>query len=497
MNNYSGTTDDSLLLLENSSQIILQDSFENEMVVNDTKRSFLQEAIEWTDRIETEKERLTDLAAQETADFLNEPFTRVNHQNAQTIESDLQFYQYGLEVRYLPLFRALQVSPKFVSTTVWLHARRELQFSKMFDRFCELRRLYKNSSTQTASLDLAQSVSKKVRSKKRPAPESFLPMTHWDFLLQESQWMALDFRQEARWKQRLAHQIAVEAVDYLRQRKKCRKRELLDSPLFIQKETVSLAIYSKEVPILALPSIDGSKRRQGRLAEETKDLPPVLLTKRPNDLVITENFISSILKKYLVLDTAIVENSKFANFSQSFGLKREVSFDLLQKQYQRSMQYHQASNSKIVLPRAITTKRLSFTAHPSHDVAVRKATLNISKMLTPAELAQRRVVQRGSNTVTASGASANSNNLSSPRPPARLPGMKDNGYFRFRIRNSTASRISFTGASTAAAADSAFPASHAANANGFSNSKTADFATSQTTTTTAIFHTNISTAAKQ
>ena len=40
--------------------------------------------------------------------------------------------------------------------------------------------------------------------------------SHWDYVLDEARWMALDFRQERRWKMSVAKQLALEACDYVR-----------------------------------------------------------------------------------------------------------------------------------------------------------------------------------------------------------------------------------------------------------------------------------------
>ena len=49
------------------------------------------------------------------------------------------------------------------------------------------------------------------------------------------------------------------------------------------------------------------------------------------------------------------------------------------------------ANTKIITPRSVVPKKISFNVHPSHEAAARKANQNISKLLTPSELAQRRL----------------------------------------------------------------------------------------------------------
>ena len=42
-----------------------------------------------------------------------------------------------------------------------------------------------------------------------------------------------------------------------------------------------------------------------------------------------------------------------------------------------------------------TRNSITFNVHPSHETALRKANLNITKMLTPSELALKRVQRTG------------------------------------------------------------------------------------------------------
>ena len=49
------------------------------------------------------------------------------------------------------------------------------------------------------------------------------------------------------------------------------------------------------------------------------------------------------------------------------------------------------SSTKIITPRSIVPKKISFNVHPSHEAAARKANQSISKLLTPSELAQKRL----------------------------------------------------------------------------------------------------------
>lgn len=90
-------------------------------------------------------------------------------------------------------------------------------------------------------------------------------------------------------------------------------------------------------------------------------------------------------------------NSHFINLFY-FSAKPQLSGDnpslihphLLEK-HNIKLTLMRGSTTKIITPRSIVPKKISFNVHPSHEAAARKANQNISKLLTPSELAQRRL----------------------------------------------------------------------------------------------------------
>lgn len=109
-----------------------------------------------------------------------------------------ELFQYGFEVKYLPLARYLQTASKYISTENWCAAREEFRLARVFDRYLELR-----AAKATTLLQIPQ----------QQYPSR--PKTQHDAMLEEIPWMSTDFRCEREWKIKMAHQLAVEARDFV------------------------------------------------------------------------------------------------------------------------------------------------------------------------------------------------------------------------------------------------------------------------------------------
>lgn len=105
-------------------------------------------------------------------------------------------FQYGFEVKYLPLARYLQTASKYISTENWCAAREEFRLARVFDRYLELR-----SAKATTLLQIPQ----------QQYPSRL--KTQHDAMLEEVSWMSTDFRCEREWKIKMARQLAHEARD--------------------------------------------------------------------------------------------------------------------------------------------------------------------------------------------------------------------------------------------------------------------------------------------
>ena len=109
-----------------------------------------------------------------------------------------ELFQYGFEVKYLPLARYLQTASKYISTENWCAAREEFRLARVFDRYLELRAAKASTLLQI--------------------PQQQYPSrmkTQHDSMLEELSWMSTDFRCEREWKIKMARQLANEAREFV------------------------------------------------------------------------------------------------------------------------------------------------------------------------------------------------------------------------------------------------------------------------------------------
>lgn len=110
--------------------------------------------------------------------------------------SDMDLFHLGLQIKYFPLFRILQSATKLVTTDQWKTAWKEIKLFRTLNKFEQLREqgliTVSNPSTMNSALNL-----------------NFRSHSHnWNTLLEEMQWMSVDFHMERTWKQKVANQIS-------------------------------------------------------------------------------------------------------------------------------------------------------------------------------------------------------------------------------------------------------------------------------------------------
>lgn len=311
---------------------------------------------------------------------------------------------YGVEVRHLPLAKHLPSAPKYISTKSWLLARDELKFSRCFDRVMELR--------QSASWGPTLHVSRP----KMP----LIPSTAWDRLLEEIWYLARDFEQHRRWKRTMAQLLAKEA-------QKCHlyrlKRRNFGHPgLFYPANDRSLIIEMRNGniygpgsglkldPISPLPLMVPQKslplNTQDPTAFETLESGESTSSQRLCNWNAAEDAHLLHLLKVLRPGSlkAIVD---ILNFTFHSGHKRHCDSQVCARikaltttlETRHRIPYHleriplmNSASTKLISPRpSVAPKKLNMVSHPSHEAAARKANQNISKLLTPQELAMRRI----------------------------------------------------------------------------------------------------------
>lgn len=109
-----------------------------------------------------------------------------------------ELFQYGFEVKYLPLARYLQTASKYISTENWCAAREEFRLARVFDRYLELRAAKASTLLQI--------------------PKQIFPLrqkTQHDAMLEEVSWLSNDFKCERDWKILMAKQLAIEAKEFV------------------------------------------------------------------------------------------------------------------------------------------------------------------------------------------------------------------------------------------------------------------------------------------
>lgn len=317
--------------------------------------------------------------------------------------------QYSIEVRHLLVCKYLSSCPKYVSTNDWSFARDELKFSKCFDRVMELRQ-----SRSWSPLHFA------VGPKIPPRKKDF-----WDTLLDEMAWMAADFDYESKWKMATAKLMAHEAAFRVNGSKSFVRtnltfktdRKFLSKILSSGHSTLSNSPRSRNAafdtdPPLTLPILRRLEEECSRRIDEDTEVISAIWTSSENHLLIrilesihgaSTKFIADTINCNLHRSRRFRTPSQIAIQCRRIFEEGAEAPSYYKVILERSLVMNSA-NTKLTTPKpSVAPKKMCLTAHPSHDVAARKANQNISKLFTPQELAQRRI-QRTRIMTDASGA---------------------------------------------------------------------------------------------
>ena len=339
-----------------------------------------------------------------------------------------ELLQYGFEVKYLPLARYLQTASKYISTATWCAAREEFRLARVFERYRELR-----ASGSTQALQLPR----------QPLPKR--PICNQDALLVEMQWMSEEFRSERQWKQAMAKQLALEAAQLYNQKRGiwstskavdsfavpimtgkrffyAREQEpvglVVDEPLIADIDTISIDTQATALSInpaqltsssaSAASLCPSTEYQLGTLASFSASTwyehEDVLLVELNTLYPRNWSLIAHTLNQKIYCGKAIrgpracEQRCRELNASATLGRSHQLSSQappllhpLLLEKHNLKFTLMRGSTTKIITPRSVVPKKISFNVHPSHESAARKANQNISKLLTPSELAQRRL----------------------------------------------------------------------------------------------------------
>ena len=334
-----------------------------------------------------------------------------------------ELLQYGFEVKYLPLARYLQTASKYVSTEDWFAAREEFRFARVFEKYLELRKM-----KATMLLQATQ----------QSAPKR--PRTLHDALLQEMEWMAEDFRDEREWKRRAAKRLAYDARDEYMRRNctwistkvnfKLVSETCADSPYTTMPSGTSVdnVMSVDAVPVENVAFMAAANAHP----PHTKDILPFTeLQFNINRTAATPSEanalsaqwqdhedahllkLAGLYKHNWLLISQVINTDLHGRRPIRGPLSCQARYELLQasdvkpaeltvpghqvlnplhlEKHQAKLTLMRGQNTKIITPRSVVPKKISFNVHPSHEAAARKANQNISKLLTPSELAQRRL----------------------------------------------------------------------------------------------------------
>ena len=303
---------------------------------------------------------------------------------------------FGVEVRHLPLARHLPGAAKYISTRNWALARDELKFSRCFDRVVELREASKWGPSHLAS------------GQKFP-----IPQTRWDYLLEEVWFMARDFEQEGRWKREMAKILANEARKLYKLKGAGKdttcfytpsRQFLLDNVQKVYGPGSGLVLE----PIAPLKH--GFMPASPPLEPSIPSVTNFPVDDRPNRGThmnwspIEDSLLAHLLK--IMPGNSLGSISGILNLMCHNSHRIRIASDVhkripllsnhevrhnAKRHLDRITLMNSASTKLIAAKNTAPPKKLNMTAHPSHEAAARKANLNISKLLTPQELAMRRI----------------------------------------------------------------------------------------------------------
>lgn len=305
----------------------------------------------------------------------------------------------------MSMFRSIQAANKYVPTKVWIMAREELLFSKVFDRMTELR----NQSNWSAL-------------KMKPAAEPPATKSHWDLMLEAVKMTSIDFKAEREWKRAVAKALATEASFVIKAREKFQsfRSSTLSFTFNSRKLLESLNKYG--IPLYGFPGETATVPLNRKLEITDASNVPLFLQGFPDTLEnpmlfnepswtveedqclsriapeyffawkIVSSSLNCILHRgYQVRSAASCQN-RFTQLANTAMITDEPEIgSFIARKHLAKLGIMKSSNTRLISGKSLVNKKLSLNAHQSHEAAARKANLSISKILSPSELAMRRM----------------------------------------------------------------------------------------------------------
>ncbi|EPZ31614.1 hypothetical protein O9G_000093 [Rozella allomycis CSF55] len=171
-------------------------------------------------------------------------------------------YEFFLQLKYFPLYKYLQTSHKIITSKDWQIAAKELRAFKVLESIEELKSMNMWSSRQMK--------------------KQIMPQRHkakWDYLLEEMEWMSVDFQQERKWKKCLAKKCALMIEEYFSNKNKAASneanKEMKEPKLFYEQPLdVDELLDNEDISIYGPPDYENDK-----FEDENENLPIVPLYK--------------------------------------------------------------------------------------------------------------------------------------------------------------------------------------------------------------------------
>ncbi len=273
------------------------------------------------------------------------------------------------EIRHAPLARMLQASPKFVGTAAWSTAREEARAAHAIERYVDLRRAGGWLGSGTGGGIASPVDAALVAALHEPAEDV------WGAVLSEARERHEAMSLEARWRKQVAHTIAHQCAAVVRGRFSAR-----DAP----RDTSYF--YNPEFLAPAPPEQHQAYNYGALPAGELRFLASTGLSPTSCGRALAH-----------ALNT-LFHCGKCVRRADFFGARaesHEKTDGTAQRHWERTGLMRGAA-TRLVSASAPAggsraRQRLGISVHPSHEAAARKANMSISKLVTPMDLALRRM----------------------------------------------------------------------------------------------------------
>ncbi|XP_030271825.1 E1A-binding protein p400 isoform X4 [Sparus aurata] len=181
--------------------------------------------------------------------------------------------------------------------------------------------------------------------------EALRPKSHWDYLLEEMQWMAADFAQERRWKEAVAKKLVRTCARYHQERKKSEERSKKEREIHLRHIASTIAreveffwsnieqvveiklqfeIYEKRLKSLSLQKVSAKVPGQSiGVKAETEEVTTSTRKRKLSSSLVDEDDEESTIEEQEVMEGETDHKAELVDLAKD----AEMSLDALMKQY--------------------------------------------------------------------------------------------------------------------------------------------------------------------